>query len=65
MISRFEFLVEKRKRREKFITFIIHINNRQFKPTSLFGHKVIDGRIMTFVFLQPIRTGNTVDNMIR
>jgi len=46
-ISRIEFLVEKRKEREKFVTFIIHIDNRQFKPTSLFSHKIINRCIIT------------------
>jgi len=30
MISRFEFIIEKRKRREKLVIFIIHIDDRQF-----------------------------------
>ena len=64
MISRIEFLVEKRKGREKFVMFIIHIDNGWFKPTSLFSCKMINGHIMTFVFLWPIRTENAVDDMI-
>ena len=64
-ISRFEFIIEKGERRKKLISFIMHINKRQFQSTSLFSHEIINGCIMTWIFMQPIRAEDTVDNMIR
>jgi len=46
-ISRFEFMIEKGERREKLISFIVHIDKRQFQSTSLFSHEIVNGCIMT------------------
>ena len=65
MISRFKFFVEKTKRREKFIMLIVNVNKRWFQLNSLFSYEVVNGHIMAFLFLWPIGTENTVNDMVR
>ena len=43
---------------------IIHINEWRFQAKSLFSYEVIDGCIMTVLFLQLVRTENAVNDMV-
>jgi len=47
MISKFEFIIEKGEKREKLISFIVHIDKRQFQSTSLFSCEIVNRHIMT------------------
>ena len=64
-ISRFKFFIKKTKRREKFIILLVNINKKQFQLNFLFSHEAVNGHIIAFLFLQPIRTENTVNDMVR
>ena len=43
---------------------VIHIDKQRFQAKSLFRCEVIDGCVMTTLFLQPARAENTTDDMI-
>ena len=47
MTSRFEFMIKKEKRREKVISFIIHIDKRRFQSISLFSSEMVNRHIMS------------------
>ena len=64
-ISRFKFFIEKTKRGEKFVMLLVDINKRRFQPNSLFSHEAVNGSIIVFLFLQPIGTKNTVNDIVR
>jgi len=51
MISWIEFLIKKRKGRKKFVTPVIHVDERRFQVQSLFGDKIINGNIVRTVFI--------------
>jgi len=44
---------------------IVDVNKRQFQLNSLFSCEAVNGHIMAFLFLQPIGTENTMNNMVR